>query len=223
MKPTLGLFISFFTLFLSVNSVAQTVTLKGRVVDRGTGDPLEFANIALLSPKDSSLVTGGTADLDGTFNFTAEAGEYIVRAGFIGYEQDYKNVTIGDRPEVNLGRFRLTSTAEALDEVVVEGVTSMFESDIDKRSYNVENSIVAEGATASELLSTLPSIQMDDEGGITMRGSGNILIYINGRPSNLSGDDAESILAQFPANSIKSVELITNPSFQDMTLQVWGE
>ncbi|KEO73727.1 TonB-dependent receptor domain-containing protein [Anditalea andensis] len=212
MKSYLGLFISFFLFFLSVDTVAQNVRLKGRVVDRDTGDPLEFANIALLSPRDSALVTGGTAELDGNFSFTAVAGEYIVRAGFIGYEQGYKNVTIGDKAEINLGRFRLVSTAEALDEVVVEGVTSMFESDIDKRSYNVENSIVAEGATASELLGTLPSIQMDDEGGITMRGSGNILIYINGRPSNLSGDDAESILAQFPASSIKSVELITNPS-----------
>lgn len=212
MKPAIGLFISFFIIFLSIDTIAQTVTLKGRVVDRETGEALEFANIALLSPKDSSVVGGGITELDGTFSFAADAGEYIVRAGFIGYEQAFKNVTVGERPEVNLGRFRLESTAERLDEVVVEGVTSMFESDIDKRSYNVENSIVAEGATASELLGTLPSIQMDDEGGITMRGSGNILIYINGRPSNLSGDDAESILAQFPASSIKSVELITNPS-----------
>ncbi|HSJ67803.1 MAG TPA: TonB-dependent receptor [Anditalea sp.] len=212
MKPIIGLFISFFIIFLSTDTIAQTVTLKGRVVDRETGDPLEFSNIALLSTNDSSVVGGGITELDGTFNFAADAGEYIVRAGFIGYEQAYKNVSVGDKPEVNLGRFRLESTAERLDEVVVEGVTSMFESDIDKRSYNVENSIVAEGATASELLGTLPSIQMDDEGGITMRGSGNILIYINGRPSNLSGDDAESILAQFPASSIKSVELITNPS-----------
>lgn len=94
----------------------------------------------------------------------------------------------------------------------MEGVTSMFKTDIDKRRYDVENSIVAEGATATELLETLPSIQIDDEGGISMRGSGDILIYINGRPSNLSEDDAESILEQFPASSIKSVELITNPS-----------
>jgi iron complex outermembrane recepter protein len=212
MKPYIVLIVSFFVYFLPTETFAQSVTLKGRVLDRETGDPLEFANVALLSPSDSSLIGGGMSDLEGRFEFSAEPGEYIVRAGFIGFEQDYKNVTIGDKPEVNLGNFRLRSDTEALDEVVVEGVQSMFESDIDKRSYNVENSIVAEGATASELLGTLPSIQMDDEGGITMRGSGNILIYINGRPSNLSGDDAESILAQFPANSIKSVELITNPS-----------
>lgn len=83
----------------------------------------------------------------------------------------------------------LEQDTQNLDEVVIEGVTSLFESDIDKRIYNVENGIVAKGVTVSELLSTLPSIQVDEEGGITMRGSGSILIYINGRPSNLSGDD----------------------------------
>jgi iron complex outermembrane recepter protein len=86
------------------------------------------------------------------------------------------------------------------------------ENEIDKRVFNVENSIVAEGGTAIDLLETLPSVQVDEEGGISMRGSGNILIYINGRPTNMMGDDTESILAQFPANSIQKVELISNPS-----------
>ncbi|MFD2033162.1 TonB-dependent receptor domain-containing protein [Belliella marina] len=191
---------------------AQGVVVKGKVIDAETSEGLEFANIALLSSGDSSLVTGGMSELDGSFSFTGSSGDYILRVGFIGFESRYRNVRLGDKEVVNVGNVRLRKDAQNLDEVVVEGVTSMFESDIDKRRYNVENSIVAEGATASELLGTLPSIQMDDEGGISMRGSGNILIYINGRPSNLSGDDAESVLAQFPANSIKSVELITNPS-----------
>ena len=174
---------------------------------------LEFANIALLHPRDSAVVTGGMSELDGSFEFSTAAGDYILRVGFIGYLEFYEKITLpSNKNSVNLGTITLEEDAQNLDEVVVEGVTSMFESDIDKRTYNVENSIVAEGQTASQLLGTLPSIQVDDEGGITMRGSGNILIYINGRPSNLSGDDAESILSQFPANSIKSVELITNPS-----------
>ncbi|MCH7412770.1 TonB-dependent receptor family protein [Belliella sp. R4-6] len=200
------------SLFSIQGTKAQSIEIKGKVIEAESSDPLEFANIALLSTEDSTLVTGGMSELDGTFSFTSSPGNYILRVGFIGYESRFRNVTVGEKEVVNVGNVRLRKDAQNLDEVVVEGVTSMFESDIDKRRYNVENSIVAEGATASELLSTLPSIQMDDEGGISMRGSGNILIYINGRPSNLSGDDAESVLAQFPANSIKSVELITNPS-----------
>lgn len=197
---------------LSFDLLAQETRLRGKVVDASNESALEFANIALLNKSDSSLVTGTITDINGSFDFTAAQGEYVFRVGFIGYLDFFEVVNLGSRKNFNFGTISLAPDAQNLDEVVVEGVTSMFESDIDKRTYNVENSIVAEGATASQLLSTLPSIQVDEEGGITMRGSGNILIYINGRPSNLSGDDAESILSQFPANSIKSVELITNPS-----------
>ncbi|MDF2158768.1 TonB-dependent receptor [Algoriphagus sp. CAU 1675] len=203
----LGLFLLFFGSVFS-----QEVKIKGKVLDAVENRPLEFANIAFLNPSDSTLITGGMTDLEGLFEFDASLGSYLFRVGFIGYETFYEQITLEDRGQLNLGTIKLESDTENLEEVVVEGVTSMFESDIDKRVYNVENSIVAEGATAAQLLSTLPSIQVDDEGGITMRGSGNILIYINGRPSNLSGDDTESILAQFPANSIQEVELITNPS-----------
>jgi iron complex outermembrane receptor protein len=212
MKPILAyLFIAIFTM-CTIEVFGQDYSIRGRVLDRDKGGAMEFANVALLSPADSSLVTGGMTELDGTFSFPAAAGDYILRVGFIGYENFFKNIQVGDKETLNVGNVRLRADAQNLEEVTVQGVQSMFESDIDKRTFNVENSIVAEGATATELLETLPSIQVDDEGGISMRGSGNILIYINGRPSNLSGDDAESILAQFPANSIKSVELITNPS-----------
>lgn len=211
-KYLLFVLVILFTL-PSIDLFAQEIKVKGKVMDGKRETALEFANIALLHPSDSVVVSGGMSDLDGGFEFSATAGNYILRVGFIGYLEFYEKITLtSTRNSVNLGTITLEEDAQNLDEVIVEGITSMFESDIDKRTYNVENSIVAEGQTASQLLSTLPSIQVDDEGGITMRGSGNILIYINGRPSNLSGDDAESILAQFPANSIKSVELITNPS-----------
>lgn len=205
--------LTVIVLFLVGGAVsAQDINIKGKVLEAESGNPLEFANVALLDESDSSVVAGGMSDIDGSFNFESQPGAYILRIGFIGFDSHFQNLTLGEKRNVNLGNIRLTSDATSLDEVTVEGVTSMFETDIDKRRYDVENSIVAEGATATELLETLPSIQVDDEGGISMRGSGDILIYINGRPSNLSGDDAESILAQFPANSIKSVELITNPS-----------
>lgn len=199
-------------LFLTAHGFAQDISIRGKVKERGSDKTLEFANVALLSVSDSSVVGGVMTGLDGGFDFITKPGKYILRVGFIGYESHFRDLDLGERRNVNLGTIALALDAANLQEVVVEGVTSIFESDIDKRKYDVENSVVAEGATASELLETLPSIQMDDEGGITMRGSGKILIYINGRPSNLSGDDAESILSQFPANSIKSVELITNPS-----------
>ncbi|GAA0880415.1 outer membrane beta-barrel family protein [Algoriphagus jejuensis] len=204
----------FFLCFLLWAGVilAQEVSLKGRVSDASETGPLEFANISLLSPVDSVMISGGMTDLNGQFEFDAPLGRYILRVGFIGYQNYFETITLDGRSPVQLGNIKLQADTQNLNEVVVEGVQSIFESDVDKRIYNVENNILATGATASELLATLPSIQVDDEGGISMRGSGNILIYINGRPSNLSGDDMASILTQFPASSIKEVELITNPS-----------
>lgn len=185
--------------------------IKGRVVDDSSGDPLGWATIALFNPVDSSLITGDNTHENGSFSLTVQRGTYLFRAGFMGYN-DYYTTLKAEGSEVNLGTIRLYAEGTTLEEITVEGGRALFENDIDKRVFNVENSILAQGGSASELLATLPSIQVDENGGISMRGSGNILIYINGRPSNLSGDDSESILEQFPANSIKSVELITNPS-----------
>jgi len=190
---------------------AQQVTVEGKIKDMETGKALEFANVVLLDPQDSSLIKGDVSDSEGNFEIPAPPGSYILRAGYLGYDPLFRQIEISEK-SLNVGILKLRSTTSSLDEVTVTGVISMFESDIDKRVYNVSNSIVAEGATASELLATLPSIQIDEEGGIAMRGSGNVLIYINGRPTNLSSEETESILSQFPANSIESVELITNPS-----------
>ncbi|PRY89148.1 outer membrane beta-barrel family protein [Mongoliibacter ruber] len=212
MKPVLTVLFLGLLFLVSFSTQGQNYNIKGKVLERGSENPMEFANVALLDPSDSSLVTGGMTELDGSFDFPAESGDYILRVGFIGYENLYKNISIGNRSVLNVGNLRIRPDAQNLEEVTVEGVQSMFESDIDKRRYNVENSILAQGASASELLATLPSIQVDDEGEISMRGSGDILIYINGRPSNISGDGIEAVLSQFPANSIESVELITNPS-----------
>ncbi|UJP65631.1 outer membrane beta-barrel family protein [Mongoliitalea daihaiensis] len=204
--------VSCIFFFFQTIAYAQDVTVKGRVINAETSEVLEFANVAILSPQDSSLIKGAVSELDGTFSLLLPQGSYLLRVNFIGYENYFRSFQIGDRNPYNLGNIRVRPAATDLGEVVVEGVASIFESDIDKRTYNVENSIVAEGATAAELLSTLPSIQVDEQGGISMRGSGEVMIFINGRPSNLGGGDMESILSQFPANSIKSVELITNPS-----------
>jgi iron complex outermembrane recepter protein len=204
------LFFLISLLFLLSNyAFAQIV--RGKIIDTESSTPLGFGNVAIFNPTDSTLVTGANTQDDGSFSFKAKPGNYYFRAGYLGYANYFKNITIG-QSDINLGTIRLQAEGTTLEEVTVEAARSMFESDIDKRVYNVENSIVAEGGSAIDLLSTLPSIQVDEQGGISMRGSGEVLIYINGRPSNLSGGDMESILSQFPANSIKSIELITNPS-----------
>src|SRR5690606_25904029 len=116
--------------------LAQEVRLKGKVMDGKREVALEFANIALLQPNDSTVLYGGMSELDGTFEFNASPGDYILRVGFIGYLEFFETITLAtNKNTVNLGTITLEEDAQNLQEVVVEGVTSMFESDIDKRTY----------------------------------------------------------------------------------------
>ncbi|TVR87228.1 MAG: TonB-dependent receptor [Saprospirales bacterium] len=186
--------------------------ITGQVIDVNSGEPVDFSSVAVLLKTDSSLITGVTTDLEGKFDLSISANEdYLLRISYLGYQTLYLTVTAA--PEgVDLGEIELVEAAENLAEISVEAAALMFRSEIDKRTYDVENTIAADGGTAIQLLQTLPSIQVDEEGQINLRGSSNLLIYINGRPTNLTSDDTESILEQYPANAIKSVEVITNPA-----------
>ncbi len=206
---------NYFLLLLffagSFTGITQQIFITGKVIDGEKGYPLEFASISQLHPSDSTLLGGVSSGFDGEFKLPVNPGEYILQFDYLGYSSVFKNVNALNSP-IDLRNVRLNADGESLNEVTITTTARLFQTDIDKRTYNVENNVLTEGATASDLLNTLPSIQMDEEGSISMRGSGNVLIYINGRPTNLSSEEMENVLAQFPANSIKEVELITNPS-----------
>ena len=192
-------------------SAQQQTRLTGRILDARTDRPLEFSNITVMTPVDSTIVTGTVVDSLGLFGFPLDPGEYLIRVGFIGYEDYWREMQI--QPGANdMGTVSLRPAAEHLGEVTVEAVATLFRSEFDRRIFNLEGTTVAEGGTALQVLETLPSIQVDEEGNLSMRGSGNVEIYINGRPTNLSSDETESLLEQYPADAIQSVELITNPS-----------
>lgn len=202
---------TFIFLFISLQLSAQN-TLTGTVKDSQTEAPLEFTQVALMQKADSTLVTGATTDSNGRFHIeTRSEGDFLLRVSFIGFEELWMPVSIEQGANA-LGEVMLGASAHQLSEVQVTAAAALFRSEADRRIFSVENMTVAEGGTAIQLLETLPSVQVDEEGNISLRGSGNILIYINGRPTNLASDDTESILEQYPANAIKEVELITNPS-----------
>jgi iron complex outermembrane recepter protein len=185
--------------------------ITGKLADGSNNRPLEFAQIALMD-HDSSLVAGAVSDLSGSFEIaTNQTGDFLLRSSYVGYEEHWMPLTVNHGAN-RLGTISLMPGAVGLDEVQVSAAAVLFRSEADKRVFNVENMTISEGGTAIQLLETLPSVQVDEEGRISLRGSGNILIYINGRPVNLLSDDTESILEQYPANAIKEVELITNPS-----------
>ncbi len=186
--------------------------IRGTVLDSETGDPMEFAQVAMLAPLDSSMVNGGITDKQGEFQLEApEAGDYLLNIRFVGYHEGFHEVSISEDTD-ELGTFVLESAATELGEVEVSAAAALFRTEADRRIFNVEQMTIAEGGTTIQLLESLPSVQVDEEGNISLRGSGNILIYVNGRPTSLFSDDTESVLEQYPASAVEEVELITNPS-----------
>lgn len=189
--------------------------VKGKVVDATNGQPLQFSTITLLSQRDSSLVTGSIADENGVFLVEdIPVGAYKVRVAFMGYRNAVKdNLSINSKnPEQDLGEIKLNPVQKTLDEVVVSGEKEVFQNSIDKRVFNVEKSIVSEGGSATDVLETIPSISVDMDGNISLRGSGGVMVLIDGKPSGLTGSDRSAILEQIPASAIESIEVITNPS-----------
>ena len=204
--------INAIILLVSFLPLAAQNVLTGKVIDVDNGEPLAFTQVAVMTTVDSLLVTGSTTSEEGVFEITTDVyGDILLRFSYVGYDDNWLPLDLG-QGTTDLGRIELSPTVTQLGEVEVSAAAMLFRSEADRRIFNVENMTVAEGGTAIQVLETLPSVQIDEEGGLSMRGSGNILIYINGRPSNLSSDDTESILEQYPANAIKEVELITNPS-----------
>ncbi len=198
--------------FFSNNVIQAKNTITGTIKDSISGEPLAFAQVSILQVSDTTLINGAITDYEGIFSFqTAGSGIHLLRVNFVGYEDFYKQLYV-ESGKNDLGIINITPSVTQLGEVEITAAASLFRGEADRRVYNVENMTIAEGGTAIQLLEALPSVQLDEEGSIMVRGSGNILIYINGRPTNLTADDTESILEQYPANDIKSIELITNPS-----------
>lgn len=185
--------------------------IAGTIKDGATGQPLEFAQAALMKA-DSSLITGSISDASGQFQFsTAETGTFLMRVSYIGYENVWQPVNL-QHGENQLGTLVMAPASSQLKGVEISAGALIARTDGEKRIFSVENMTVAEGGTALQVLETLPSVQVDNEGNLTLRGSGNILILVDGKPTSSSGEDASVILQQYPASLIKEVELITNPS-----------
>lgn len=189
--------------------------IKGVITDNKTKLPVEFATVALFKLKDSSLVTGVVAGTKGDFQLSElPFGRYFMKINFIGYKQLVID-TIAIRPktvEVDLGSIKLKDNTELLGEVEVAIEKSTLQLGIDRKVFNVEKSIVSEGGSATDVLQSIPSVSVDIDGNISMRGSGNVTVLIDGKPSSITGSSRAAILQQIPASSIESIELITNPS-----------
>lgn len=204
---------SFSFLFIAVTTFAQTGGVTGKATDASNKKPLEFATIILLNATDSSTIKTAQSDLNGNFRLQAVAdGNYVLRISFVGYKNLEKNITVAANV-VNAGSLALTGGKQnVLKEVKIVAQKPDIQLGIDKKVFSVEKSLVSEGGSATDLLANVPSIQVDANGGVSLRGSGNVRVLINGKTSALAGSSLADVLQSIPANSIQNIEVMTNPS-----------
>ncbi|HEV7346915.1 TonB-dependent receptor domain-containing protein [Telluribacter sp.] len=203
-------------LLVSTSLVAQTIpqtsnAIKGSLVD-GAQKPIPYGAVALYMAADSSLVTGTTSGETGEFELLAEPGLYYLKISILSFkEKIVPNLTVTDQP-VQVGAITLRPDTELLEEVTVRGERSMMELQLDKRVFNVGSDLSNIGGSAAEILDNVPSVSVDVEGNVSLRGSQNVRILIDGRPSGLTGISSPDALRQLQGNLIERIEVITNPS-----------
>jgi outer membrane receptor protein involved in Fe transport len=208
---------SFFLLFILISSSGfsqqNKAKLTGSIQEKSTGNPLGFASVAVYSANDS-LVAGGISEENGKFAIEVPLGNFYALIEFMGFET-HKTELINfskENNKVDLGLIELETTAGDLDEVVVQGEKTLMELCLDKRIFNVGKDLANAGGTANDILMNLPSVAVDPEGNVRLRGSSNVRILIDGKPSGLVSFKGSSGLRQLPANMVDRVEVITNPS-----------
>lgn len=198
-------------LFLIVGiSTTKAATVIGSVIDNESQLPIEFVNVILKDKNDKTY--GIVTDSDGKFRVQdVPAGQYTITASFIGYVTTSKQISVG-KSTTNVGTLKMSENENVLQEVEVKGVKSQMKFELDRKVFNVEADLAAAGVSASELLENIPSVEVDNDGEVSLRGNSAVAIWINGKDAGITSDNQADILEQIPAESIERVEIITNPS-----------
>ncbi|WP_298496428.1 TonB-dependent receptor [uncultured Algibacter sp.] len=192
-------------------NLAKDVIVSGKVIDKETQSPLEYATIAFFSKKENKIITGGITDIKGVFSIPVPPGIYDISIEFISFKtQTIKNRKITSNED--LGVFYLDIDLESLDEIEIIAERTTVELKLDKKIYNVGKDLTVRGGTVSDVLDNVPSVSVDVEGNVALRGNDNVRILINGKPSGLVGLNSTDALRQLPAEAIEKVEIITSPS-----------
>lgn len=207
-------FIIFFLLCLCGYTGWAQGTVKGKILDRQKSEPLGFVNIKVTEQGSDKFVGGGITDAGGNFNVSGlKDGKYTLSLTFMGYKDVTRQFEITPaKREVQFKLLYMAEDAKQLNEVTVTGQRATMKLEVDRKSFDVGQLISNAGQAASDVLDNIPSIEVDNDGNVSLRGNSSVEVWINGKASGLTSDNRAQILQQLPAESIDRVEVIDNPS-----------
>jgi outer membrane receptor protein involved in Fe transport len=219
MKRYPGLLLILMLIFCADTTVLRAQTsgtgkITAKVIDAQNSETIPFATAVVINRKTKAVVKGAQTDANGNLLITGlPKGVFTFKVSYVGYQTMVRDsVSLGDVP-VDFGTIKMkVAKGTVLNEVKVTGQKSTMQLGIDKKIFSVDQSLVSEGGSASDLLQNVPSVQSDIDGNISLRGSSGVSVLIDGKPSLIAGGNIAQILQSIPASSIESVELITNPS-----------
>lgn len=190
---------------------SQSYNITGTIRDEDD-NPVSFGNAAAYYVSDSTLAGGAVSNEVGRFEINVPSGKYYVKVSFLSYEDNYISNVVLKNQDINLGVIVLKSDADILDEVVVEGQRGQMQLELDRRVFNVSEDLTNASRNASDILDNIPSVTVDVDGNVSLRGSESVRILVDGKPSGLVGISTTDALRQLQGNIIERVEVVTNPS-----------
>ena len=207
-------FIIFFLLCLCAYTGWAQGIVKGKILDRQKSEPLGFVNIKVTEQGSDKFVGGGITDAGGNFNVSGlKDGKYTLSLTFMGYKDVTRQFEITPaKREVQFKLLYMAEDAKQLNEVTVTGQRATMKLEVDRKSFDVGQLISNAGQAASDVLDNVPSIEVDNDGNVSLRGNSSVEVWINGKASGLTSDNRAQILQQLPAESIDRIEVIDNPS-----------
>lgn len=198
-------------LFMFQWAEAQNYMLSGTVTEQNANKPLEYSTISVINPSNNQVIEGGLTDTNGKFKLQLKKGTYTLKIDYITFQSNIiENLVI--EQNIDLGNIIMEVDTQQLDNIEVVGEKTEVEIRLDKRIYNVGKDLTIRGSSVSDVLDNVPSVSVDIEGNVALRGNQNVRILINGKPSSLVGISGAEALRQLPAETVDKVEVITSPS-----------
>lgn len=206
-----GLITAFYNQLAMAQVSGDEKAIVTGAVYNTDGTAIPNATVAVMNESETEILTGTTSGQDGKFSLEADPGSYVLRVSYVSYRTHRSNIDLKAGETTDIGEIELQSEEAMMDEVIVEGERSYMSMNFDSRTFSVGQDITSLGGTALDVLDNVPSVTVDFEGNVALRGNSGVQILINGRPSSLVRNGTEA-LSSIPSNVIGEVEIITNPS-----------